>query len=165
MSLSLHLASLVVLVVLLVMLRRLMLQKFFLLNLIASLKPARLKSTSAKSVNPKHNQPRLHIDYPINFLRNFAQLFNISFRSSHKLNMRPAPIRVSNFLDFYLKHGIRVIHVAVNQQGKPVALLTPEARPDPKTSSECLTNLSSCCGKDILVKVVDLTLLNNDTPR
>lgn len=137
MSLSLHLASAVVLIILLIIIRRLAMQKVFLLNLVATLKP---------------NHKQLHVDYPINFLRNFALLFKIKHEFSQKLNLKPAPIRASNFLDFYLKHGIRIIHVSVNQQGKPVVLLTPESKPD----KERLDSLSSCCGKDITVKVVDL---------
>ena len=137
MSLSLHLASAVVLIVLLMLVRRLAMQKVFLLNLVATLKPSANK---------------LHVDYPISFLRNFAVLFKIKHEFSQKLNLKPAPIRASNFLDFYLKHGIRNIHVSVNQQGKPIALLTPESKPD----KERLDSLSSCCGKDITVKVVDL---------
>ena len=116
MSVFIHIASAVVFLVLLYMIRQLRHQRTMLVQL--------LKSKTDWATR------RFQVVCPVVFLQSFARLFTIDMQVMARPQQRFLPLNCSIFLDFYLEHGIRAIVVDSDREGRCLVKITPVRRLD-----------------------------------
>lgn len=74
-----------------------------------------------------HRQ-RTCVDYPVVFLQNFAEVFKVEMQIHGSDDWQPMLINVRIFLDFYLKHGIKLIAMRKTDSGRWIVEITPSVQ-------------------------------------